>query len=406
MRLFDKLLGRKSTEDRAMSAEADKANQAAALYDQSSIEKAIAERKNSIRLDQCLKVSFKDVTVLGTAFSQLIPALRTITVKGVGYLPVNMAAGDVLKTASKGLYYGAHVTPAGKSVMTKWAKIDMSRAVTPINPAMIMMTAMLANIEKKLDAIHETQTRILSFLEQDKQAEQQGNLNVLTDILQNYKYNWDNEQYLQNHHMKVLDIKQASEKNIIFYQEQIASAIQKLPAIHLDQAVKTAAADLSKQFRNYRIALYLFSFSSFLEVMLLGNFRQEYLEQIASKVQQYSEHYQIQFSKCHDMMKQFSADSLETKMLEGIGNASKALSKLIASTPVRAKDSVAEWLQNSGEKLLLGNDEKTTRTMSVFTCEEKIGSEIFIDSIRNVDIISNQTTGILFDNDALYLATA
>ena len=48
MGLFDRLLGRKSTEGRAISAETDKANQAAALYDQSSIEKAIAERKNSI----------------------------------------------------------------------------------------------------------------------------------------------------------------------------------------------------------------------------------------------------------------------------------------------------------------------------------------------------------------------
>ena len=66
---------------------------------------------------------------------------------------------------------------------------------------------------------------------------------------------------------------------------------------------------------------------------------------------------------------------------------------------------MAEWLQNNGEKLLLGNDEKAARTMSMFAGEEKIGNEIFIDSIRNVDIISNQTTGILFDNDALYLAT-
>ena len=64
-----------------------------------------------------------------------------------------------------------------------------------------------------------------------------------------------------------------------------------------------------------------------------------------------------------------------------------------------------QYLQNNGEKLLLGNDEKAARTMSMFAGEEKIGNEIFIDSIRNVDIISNQTTGILFDNDALYLAT-
>ena len=54
----------------------------------------------------------------------------------------------------------------------------------------------------------------------------------------------------------------------------------------------------------------------------------------------------------------------------------------------------------------MGNDEKVARTMAMFAVEEKIGSEVFIDSIRNVGVISNQTTDILFDNDTLYLATA
>lgn len=406
MGLLDKLLGKKNPSGNNSSTELSKAYQETGLSDQLSIDKAIAERKAGISLDQCMKIPFEDVTALGTAFSQLVPALRTITTTGVGYIPVNMAATDVLKTAGEGLYYGAHVTAEGSSVMTKWAQMGSTSTVMPINPAMIMMAAMLANIEKKLDTIQDTQMKILSFLEQDKQAEQQGNLNVLTEILQSYKHNWDNAQYLQNHHMKVLDIKQSSEKNIIFYQEQIATTIKKLPAIYLDQVVRGAISDLGKLFSNYRMALYLFSFSSFLEVMLLGNFRQEYLDQVASKVQDYDEHYQIQFSKCHDMIKKFSADSVETKVLAGIGNASKALGKLIASAPVLAKGPVDEWLQDSGDKLLQGNDEKVAKTVAMFTIEEKTGSEIFVDSIKNVGTISNQTKDILFDSDALYLSVA
>ena len=80
MGLFDRLLGRKTTDEGTVSTELANANQETSLREQSSIEKAIAERKNSIRLDQCLKVSFGDVTALGTTFSQMIPALRTITI--------------------------------------------------------------------------------------------------------------------------------------------------------------------------------------------------------------------------------------------------------------------------------------------------------------------------------------
>ena len=150
-------------------------------------------------------------------------------------------------------------------------------------------------------------------------------MNVLMDILEGYKHNWDNAQYIQNHHMKVLDIKQSAEKNIIFYQEQIAAAIKKMPAIHLDQAVNTAITDLEKHFSQYRMGLYLFAFSSFLEVMLLGNFRQAYLDQVSAKVQEYNQRYQSQYSECCEMIKSYSSESVETKVLAGIGNAGKAL---------------------------------------------------------------------------------
>ena len=177
-----------------------------------------------------------------------------------------------------------------------------------------------------------------------------------------------------------------------------------MPAIHLDQAVNAAIMGLGKLFSQYRMALYEFAFASFLEVMLLGNFRQAYLDQVAEKVREYNQHYQIQFSKCHDMIKKFSAESVETKVLAGIGNAGKALGKLISSVPVLAQGPVDQWLQNSGEKLLQSNDEKIARTVSMFTAEEKIGSEIFIDSIKNVGVISNQTKAIMFDGDALYIS--
>ena len=65
-----------------------------------------------------------------------------------------------------------------------------------------------------------------------------------------------------------------------------------LAAILMETSTK-----LGKQFSNYRMALYLFSFTSFPAVMLSGNFRQAYLDQVAAKVQEYSKHCQIQFSE-------------------------------------------------------------------------------------------------------------
>ena len=394
MTLFDKLARRKE-EDGSQNAPAERD---APL---SSIEKAIAERGN-----QCVKVPLTDVAALGAAFAELLPTFRTVTTKGPSYIPVNMNPGDFLKKAKNGLNYGAHVTPEGKSVMTKWLKVDSMPSVMPVDPAAIMMLAMLAGIEKKLDDVKAAQTRILSFLEQDKQAEQQANLNMLTEIMESYKFNWDNPQWLQNHHMKILDIKQAAEKNSLFYQEQIASEIKAVPSVAVETKIRDSIRKTDLLFRDYRLALHLYAYSSFLEVMLLGNFEKDYLDQIADKVASYAEQYRKQHDRCRELVGKLSASSVETQVIKGLGSAGKALGKLIASSPVLSKGQVDEWLQESGDKLLNTGDSRTTKTAALFSEDPDAGVELFVNHIRNVKAIANDTAGIYIDNDAVYLSVA
>ena len=402
MGLFDKILGRSggAKSNNELTPQSAKDPLAPSI-----ISRAIAERE--CNLSKAIKIPLTETVLSGSSLMQLAPSIKSIITGnqiGNGSLVRVMfptgVKGNLAHDGAK-LTLGTIIKDGGGLAQARFLAVDPTTLA-----AQAAMAAIMMEINKKLDTIQETQQRILDFLEQDKQAEQQGNLNTLTDILEGYKHNWDNAQYLQNHHMKVLDIKQTAEKNIIFYQEQIGTKIKKLPAIHLDQAVKTAITDLSKQFSNYRMAVYLFSFASFLEVMLLGNFRQAYLDQVSAKVQEYSKQYQAQFLECRDLIKKFSAESVETKVLAGVGNASKIVGKLIASTPILSQGPVDEWLQESGEKLLKDNDEKAKNAASMFTTEDKIDSDVFIDSIRNVNMISNQTTDILFDGEALYLATA
>ena len=283
------------------------------------------------------------------------------------------------------------------------AQTISSSAVLPPDPTMLIMAAMLANIEKKLDAIQETQQSILSFLEEDKQAEQQANLRFLDDMLIGYKSNWNNERYLQDHHIKALDIRQAADKNIDFYQKRIADAIKKIPAIHLYQAVKSAVASLETLFAEYRMANYLFAYASFMEMLMLGNFQQDYLETVAQRVRASNEQYQSQFAQVRDMIRQLTGESIETRVLTDLGHASQALGKMIAASPVLSRGQVDEWLQESGGKLLRSNDARAEKNAALMQEDKELDCRVFIDSIRNISLFSNQSTDILFDNDALYI---
>ena len=402
MGLFDKLLGRSSESKPEIELAVQSINRD---ITPSIISRAIAERECD--LSKAIRIPFTEMTLTGGSLMQLAPMLKALIAGnqiGNGSLARVVFPAGVkgnLAIDKAGMAIGGILKDGGGLAQARLVAVDPATLA-----AQAAMAAIMMEINKKLDNIQETQQRILDFLEQDKQAEQQANLNFLTDILEGYKHNWDNAQYLQNHHMKVLDIKQTAEKNIIFYQEQIAAAIKKMPAVHLDQAVNAAITDLGKLFSQYRMALYQFAFASFLEVMLLGNFRQIYLDQVATKVQEYNQHYQIHFSECRDMIKRFSTESVETRVLAGIGNAGKALGKFIGSVPFLAQGPVDEWLQDNGDALLKENDKKAQKVAAMFSTEERIGSEVFVDSVRNVAAISNQATDVLFDGEALYLAMA
>lgn len=411
MGLFDKLFGRGneiSDEDAIIEYSKGIISQ-----ESSEIEKAIAEKASHLR--EYKKIPLAEVAGLGGIFAELAPALRTVThtvtFDGLGYMPINNLGGEALKFFAKdtpGIYAGSFKSiETGKSVMAQFIKLGpqtiTSNAVMPINPVMMAMAVMMVQINKKLDAIQKTQKEILSFLQEDKQAEIQGDLNMLTDILDKYKYNWENEQYRNNYHVKALDIKQSAEKNIIFYQKQIADKIKSLPAVYLDQAVRDLMNKIADDFHDYNMALYLFSFASYLEVMLLGNFSQDYLTSVAQRVRDYQDYYLEQVEKCCDYFSKVSGDSVQMKVQDAVGKAGKFLGGLIGSSALLNKGPVDEWLIDSGEQILQGKESKIHKLVEEFSMRHDRGSEIFADSIQNVMFISNETQAVMFDNDYLYL---
>ena len=410
MGLMDKLLGRKSESSKEKSLSETPGSKE--LHDVSDIEKAIADRASHLK--DYKKIPLSGLAALGGMFAELSPALRTIsqtvTTDGMGYIPINLG-GATLKNFAKdmpGIYAGAFKDLlTGKSTMAQWVKLGPQSITTtstmPINPMMIAMAVMMLEVNQKLDAIQRTQQEILSFLQEDKKSKLQGDLNMLTDILDKYRFNWDNEQYRSNYHMKALDIKQSAEQNIIFYQKQIADRINGLPAVFLDQAVRDMMDKIADDFHDYSMALYLFAFSSYLEVMLLGNFDEEYLNSVAQRVRDYQAFYQDQFDKCRDYIAKISGDSVQMKVQDAVGQAGKFLGNLIGSSPLLSKGPVDEWLKDGGEQLLKDKADRSARLVAEFEKRQDTGSEIFVDSIKNVGLVCNGTEAIMFDKDYLYL---
>ncbi len=362
-------------------------------------------------LNEYQKISFDGIASLGSAFAQIPQAFRTVTstvsggqqlytlnmrgltgtVSSLGGDGVNMLTGVFNES---GLIGNAVYNPVTNPSMI---------TTMPINPAMLCMSVALMGIEKKLDAIQQTQQQILSFLEQKEESVLKGNLKFLSDVLNNYKYNYDNERYKTNMHVKALDIKQVSEQDAIFYKKQISDLVNKKSLVHVNQQTDKLLADVQNKFKYYKLALYQFAFSSFLEIMLLENFDHEYLEKIAKTINEQSIEYKMFYTECYDKIENNAKTSVESVLLKGLSKATKAAGETVAKVPVISKSQIDEGLIAGGDKLRQLGNKKAEKAMDQFRENKADEVMIFAESIKNVDTLYNSPMRILFDDSNFYI---
>lgn len=204
------------------------------------------------------------------------------------------------------------------------------------------------NVEKKLDDIRKTQEEILEFLEARERASLQGNLNTLADVLSNFKYNWNSDTYKANKHILVQDIKRDSEASIVLYRDQIAQQMQRRSRIHSDQEVHGILKKLGTRLQDYQLALYLYSYSSFLEVLLLGNFTQPYLESVEKRISDYALQYRELYTSCYNLLEEYSKSSIQAGVMSGLASAGKLLGKAVSKVPVISNSQLDKNLLAAG----------------------------------------------------------
>lgn len=355
--------------------------------------------KMNIDMTDTQKFPIEKAVALGVAFQ---PLTQLISYAGGG-------AGQ------SGLYF---VNTAGKTMFQSGGQFigtlpaadggvggGLARMMqVPLDPTMLCMAVAIMALEKKLDAIHEAQKEILAFLELKEEAKLKGNLNALADVLNNYKFNWDNDKYKDHKHILVQDIKREAEQSIILYREQLTKALGKKALFQNGQEVKATLIKTMARLNDYQLALYTFSFSSFLEVMLLENFETNYLNSIANKIHEYSDDYTALYEKCAEKIEKDSKTSLEGYALKGLSKLSSGAGKIVEKIPVISKSQLDENLLKAGGILQDVDTNRTQNVMHILADSQTDYISSFVENIHTIDNLYNQSMQLMFDSENIYIA--
>lgn len=341
------------------------------------------------------------MAALGTGLEPVAAAVRQVVhggQAGSGYYKVTIPAGTHLAAFKDGSgFLGTALDEAG---------IAGQAHLHPLvcDPTMLLVAATLANIDKKLDAIRETQQQMLDFIVQKEKSALKGDLDFLMDIYNHYKYNWDNERYKTANHIKALDVRQNAGRMMDFYREQIRKYIRKKPLLHSDQDAKKQLDQVEDAFREYQLALYLYGFGYFLEILLQENFDAAYLTSVSEKVEEAAFGYRELYSMAYEQIEGYTKTSLQTRLVGGLSAVNRIAGETIAKIPVISRSQIDETLIEAGEKLDNFKEQRVTSAMQKLVERQSGCVRPFIDGIHMVNRIYNQPMTLIFNGETVYLA--
>ena len=377
-----------------------------------SMEHVAASTDIEVNLDQATKLPIAEIASLGTAFASVPSSFRTITQEiapaadQLYRVLLPEGATGALKAAKEGGSHGFAIMQDGGSKLATLVPADGIQQVAttiPYDPTTLFMAAALMEINKKLDAIQETQQEMFEYIRNRDKAELRGNLETLSDILANYRFNWDNAQYKANKHILVQSIRNDAEKSIIQHRAEIRGKLKRKGPVHVDKDVRDKASAVRSELGEYRLAVYLYAFSSFLEVMLLENFDPAYLSGVAEKIDGYSISYRELYTQAYDLIEADADSSVRAVALGGLSGAMGFLGKAIERTPVGDLTPIDEALQDASRGL--GEFSKSVKQGMLGKLTDARSSDVrpFIDNIENVNRLYNEPVMLLTDDDAIYV---
>lgn len=361
--------------------------------------------------------SFGDFAALGAGFSSLSNTFRTITqtveLPVTGLLSATDAKGvplDISKLQKfndgSGLMGSTRDSLKGFSQARLHAVDTASMDIVteiPFDPTQLCIAMALMEVNKKLDQLQETQQAMFDYIKQRDKAQLRGNLQTLIDVMDNYRFNWNNEQYKQNKHILVQDIRREAEQSIVHRRAQIKAKLGDKGFFHGAQDVSKQLDEVLEELKEYQLALYLYAFSSFLEIMLLGNFDEGYLESTTFKIDEYADKYRILYSRCFEAIENGVRSSVEAIATDALSAASKGLGEFLDGTPIGWFTPLNDALSDAGDQLSSLKDDNVRSLTSKLTEAKAIDVKPFVHSIENVNRLYNEPSTMILGSDGVYV---
>ena len=348
------------------------------------------------------KIPISRIAASGTSFDSVASAIKYVASGGKatsGLYHVSVPKGAELMKFKDGSGFLGSVAASNGGVGGGQAVLKPLAC----NPTTLFMAVALMSMDKKLDKIQELQKDMFAYIKQRDKAKLRGNLSFLADILNNYKYHWDSNNYKLANIVETQEIKRASEQDIEFYRSLIKSKTMRKGFLQVDQQIQKHLDEIEGLFRDYSLALYIHAFASFLEVLLLENFNHDYLKNVLKKIDNSSVKYRELYTSSYNKIEHALRHSVQGQVLGGLAKINKDAGKIVGRIPLIEKTQLDESLNKAGNDLWNTKSKNINRRMKGLVKAQNSQVKPFVENLTMIDSLYNKPFELVFDEKYLYL---
>lgn len=361
-------------------------------------------------LSQYKKVPITEIASIGAGMSSIPTMFRTATTEMVTNTSnlYELKNGITLKKASdgSGLLRGFEMGAKGIKKQGLFESVEglntTVKTTMPINPATMCMAVAIIGLDKKMDRIIEIEKTLLDEFVAKERAQLRNNIDFLSEMLRDYKDNWNNELFLSGNYSIALQIKKEAGTYIKKYKDLIEQRLSKNGLIKGDAEVNKDVKNIANYLNEYQIAVYVYAFSSFVELLLKGNFKSDYLRKASDRIEDYSVEYKELYTKVYNSLLSKADSTIESQVLGLLSNIGKAAGELAAKSPALDVLDVDDVLKKGSKNLSKINSTKKNKELRSLENKQAVYIRPFIDNIAVIDRVYNEPLQIMFDDDYVY----
>ena len=363
-----------------------------------------------VKTDDALRIPFDQLPDLGLGLSSLTSALAPAVASAASpvLFTVTDAAGNPIPPAvlqafndGSGLL-GSFRDPIKGFGQARLHVAETAQATVVVDPVTLMMAATLMVVSQKLDSIQRTQIEMFEYLQQREKAELRGALQALADIARDYRFNWSNNTFMQSSHAQVLEIRKQADAIATLQRAQIRGKLNGDP-IEIRASVEARLSELVDHLAEYRLAVYTHALSSFLEPLLSRNNDAAYLRSVSERISAHGLAYRELYTECYNAVEEGARNSLDSAVLGGIADASKALGGFLSQTPLGEATPVDEALKGAGEEIGKYNEGITDSLMGQLRSMSSPEVLPLQQGVESLASLREKPFAIAADSETLYL---